>query len=107
MLLPLVALLAGPALAQQVTTPATPYFPFAGIADPSKQCLDIFCYAPIKWSDNKEKVCRYRKESNCQPMSMEVCMDVPVTTCELVGYTECTMNNNTQPLRDDKVTRRY
>ena len=107
MLLPLLALLAGPALAQQVTTPATPFFPFEGIADPSKQCLDIFCYAPIQWSDNKREVCRYRKEKNCQARSEEVCIDVPVTVCELVGYTECTTNDNPQPLRDDKVTRCY
>ena len=49
----LVALLASRALAQSVPTPATPFFPFEGIDDPSKQCLDIFCYEPIQWSDGK------------------------------------------------------
>lgn len=34
---------------------------------------------------------------------MEVCDNVPITECELVGYTECTTSEATQPLRDDKV----
>jgi hypothetical protein len=123
MLLQLLALLAGLALAKKgVTTPATPFqgihspsnalafeesFPFQGIANPSKQCLDIFCYSPLQWHDNQEEVCRFKKEKTCRKRSKEICIDVPVTTCELVGFTECTTNEDPQPLRDDKVIRHY
>ena len=38
-------------------------FPFSvivhqGIKDPAKQCLDILCFDPTTWVDNKEEVCR-------------------------------------------------
>ena len=49
----LLLLVAPVALAQRATTPATPFFPFDGIDDPNKQCVDISCFEPIKWSDDK------------------------------------------------------
>ena len=82
-MLQLLLLLFPLALSQRATTPATPFFPFEGIDDPSKQCLDIFCYEPITWSDDKKEVCRFKKERACTPRSEEVCIDVPVTTCEV------------------------
>ena len=33
----------------------------------------------------------------------QVCMEVPETECELVGYTECDSTKNSMPARDDKV----
>lgn len=33
----------------------------------------------------------------------QVCMEVPETECELVGYTECDSNKDSMPARDDKV----
>ena len=34
----------------------------------------------------------------------QVCMEVPETECELVGYTECDSTKDSMPARDDKVT---
>ena len=33
----------------------------------------------------------------------QVCMEVPETECELVGYTECDSTKDSMPARDDKV----
>ena len=33
----------------------------------------------------------------------QVCMEVPETECELVGYTECDSDKTSMPARDDKV----
>merc|ERR1712059_134396 len=95
------------ATCQSLTTPATSDFPFDDIKDPSKQCVDIYCYAPIEWSDNKREVCRYRKEKTCKPVSVEKCIFVPVTTCDIFGYTECEDIPNPQLMRDDKVVGEY
>ena len=34
---------------------------------------------------------------------VQVCMEVPETECELVGYTECDSDKTSMPARDDKV----
>jgi len=99
----LLLLLVPSVLSQGVTTPASPTFPFEDIEDPNAQCVDILCYEPITWSDDKKEVCRFRKEKTCKPVTKEVCMEVPETECELVGYTECDSTKNSMPARDDKV----
>jgi len=67
------------------------------------KCIDIMCFKKIAWSDQKEEVCRYRKDRSCAKRSKEVCTSVPKTECELVGYTECTTSKDPKSLRDDKV----
>ena len=52
--------------------PASDSFPFEDIKDPNAQCIDIKCYEPIKWSDNKKEVCRSSKERHCKPVHREV-----------------------------------
>ena len=36
-------------------------------------------------------------------LANQVCMEVPETECELVGYTECDSTKDSMPARDDKV----
>ena len=69
-------------LSQGVTTPASPTFPFEDIEDPNAQCVDILCYEPIMWSDDKKEVCRFRKEKTCKPVSKEV-LDKNLTYLEI------------------------
>ena len=45
---------------------------FEDIEDPNAQCVDILCYEPIMWSDDKKEVCRFRKEKTCKPVTKEV-----------------------------------
>jgi len=83
-------------------TPASPRSSH-DIKDPSTHCIDISCYKPIVWSNNKEKVCRFRKEKIVTEKCEEVCVDVPEYKCELVDYTKCDWDKNLVPVRDDKV----
>ena len=40
-------------------------------------------------------------------LNIQVCMEVPETECELVGYTECDSTKNSMPARDDKMSLKY
>jgi len=88
---------------QQATTPANKFFPFEGINDPAKQCLDILCYDPVTWVGGKEEVCRHRKRKTCEEKTQEVCTEVPVAECEVTGVTDCKNSLTEKPLNDDKV----
>ena len=79
----LLLLLLPSVLSQGVTTPASPTFPFEDIDDPNAQCVDILCYEPIMWSDDKKEVCRFRKEKTCKPVSKEV-LDKNLTYLEIL-----------------------
>ena len=79
----LLLLLLPSVLSQGVTTPASPTFPFEDIEDPNAQCVDILCYEPIMWSDDKKEVCRFRKEKTCKPVSKEV-LDKNLTYLEIL-----------------------
>lgn len=92
-----------PLASSQVTVPSTPDFPFEGIEDPSKQCVDINCFGPVEWLDNQLEVCIDRKVKTCKPMTEKPCIDIPVTTCEVVGYTMCDKQSTTRTVRDDEV----
>ena len=56
---------------------------FEDIEDPNAQCVDILCYEPIMWSDDKKEVCRFRKEKTCKPVSKEV-LDKNLTDIEIL-----------------------
>jgi len=88
-------------------TPASPASSFKGIKDPSTKCIDISCYKPIVWSNNKEDVCRFRKEKIVTEKCEEVCVEVPETKCELVEHIKCDWDKNLVPVRDDKVVGEY
>jgi len=89
------------------SAPASDSFPFEDIKDPNAQCVDIKCFEPIKWNDNKKEVCRSTKARTCKPVQTEVCIDVPETECEIVGYTECSSDTYNEPSRDDRVVGEY
>ena len=36
-------------------------------------------------------------------LEYQVCIDVPETECEIVGYTECSSDTYNEPSRDDRV----
>ena len=42
--------------------------------DPTK-CIDIPCYKPIVWSNNKEEVCRFRKDKKPPIEKIEEVLD--------------------------------
>ena len=65
-----------------VTTSASPTSSFEGIEDPSTQCIDIPCYKPIEWSNDKEEVCRFKKEKTCKEKRETVLNNILMTDFE-------------------------
>jgi len=95
------------ASSQVATTPATLDSPFENVEDACKQCIDIPCYAPVDWRENKLEVCRYKKNWICKKEIGQVCRDVPVETCKVVGYAKCEHAATEIQVRDDEVASEY
>ena len=53
----------------------------ATLAAAQQGCVDLSKFGKVDWSEEKVDFCERRSE--------EVCVPVPVTTCELHSYTEC------------------
>ena len=49
--------------------------------DPTK-CIDIPCYKPIEWSNDKEEVCRFKKDKKCIERREEVLDNILMTNIE-------------------------
>ena len=62
-------------------TPASPTSSH-DIKDPSTQCIDIPCYKPIEWSNDKEEVCRFKKDKKCIEKSETVLNNILMTDFE-------------------------
>ena len=68
-------------------------------------CIDISFWGPVQWTSTDQEFCTYTCQKNCEPMSKSVCAEVPVTSCELVGYTDCVNTPHTQTVRKDEITK--
>ena len=62
----------------------------ATLAAAQQGCVDLSKFDEVDWSEEKVDFCIYQSiEKSCERRSEEVCVPVPVTTCELHSYTEC------------------
>ena len=52
--------------------------------DPIEYCVDHHCYKPLTWIDNKEQVCRSKKEKKCTPKSETVLDNILITYLETI-----------------------
>ena len=68
-----------------------------------ENCVDISRYGPVQYNESLTEVCSYKLNTNCVKKSEEVCVTVPITKCEIVGYTECDNIPSTQIVRDDSL----
>merc|ERR1712080_80734 len=106
-MLPLLSLLPLAASDLTATVPKAKDFPFKGVKDPCKQCLDITCYDSVDWKENKLEVCRYKKKWNCVKRKEEVCRNIPKEECQVVGYVQCKNEASDITVRDDEVVSEY
>ena len=62
----------------------------ASLVAAQQGCVDLSKFDKVDWSEEKVDFCIYQSiEKTCEVKSEEVCVPVPVTTCELHSYTEC------------------
>ena len=55
-------------------------------------CVDISSYDVVKWVEEDAEECATPWVKKCDQKSENVCADVVETVCEVVPYTECTMD---------------
>jgi len=62
----------------------------ASLVTAQQGCVALGKFGKVDWSEEKVDFCIYQSiEKTCEVKSEEVCVPVPVTTCELHSYTEC------------------
>ena len=66
-------------------------------------CIDISVWGPVLWSTENLEFCSYTCNKACETKSKSVCVAVPLTTCKLVDYTDCTNTPTSQTARKDSI----
>merc|ERR1712242_100146 len=66
-------------------------------------CVDVSIFGPVEFEEENTEVCSYRLNTTCTKKSTEICMDVPVTNCEVFAYTDCDTQETTEEVRDDSI----
>jgi len=69
--------------------------------DKNDDCVEIHQWLPWEWIKAPEEVCSYWCGKICETKTDEVCIQVPITKCELVGYAECTDHKEILQMRND------
>ena len=68
-----------------------------------KNCVDISRYGEITFNDSTVELCNYKFKTECVKRSENVCRDVPVHDCMIMGFPECEDHENTVLARDDTL----
>ena len=67
-------------------------------------CVDISKYGEVIYNISNMDLCSYKVNKECSKQQREVCVSVPVTTCEVVGYPSCTNIPSTHKCSDDSTS---
>ena len=77
--------------------------PEAKIVEKGHNCVDISHFKDVEYNVTETTLCAFKQRTHCEPKRSEVCRDIPVTRCEIVGYTECVEHPHTHQVREDKL----
>ena len=66
-------------------------------------CVDMSHYLEVEYNVTQTTLCSFKQRTHCEKKTEEVCRDVPVTKCKIVGYTECEEFPETHKVRDDMI----
>ena len=69
----------------------------------SSGCVDISMYGPVGYNKNVSNLCNYKMTTNCKTSTQEVCEDIIITDCKIVGYTECHETETEDEVSNDIV----
>merc|ERR1712029_978067 len=56
-------------------------------AENHDNCVDISYYDDVEYNSTITKMCGYKKNTLCVPRQTQVCRDIPITECRIVGFT--------------------
>merc|ERR1712029_197386 len=54
-------------------------------AENHDNCVDISYYDDVEYNNTITKMCGYKKNTHCVPRQTQVCRDIPITECRIVG----------------------
>ena len=77
--------------------------PEAGKIEKGDNCVDMSHYLDVEYNVTETTLCAFKQRTHCETQSSEVCRDIPVTSCRVVGFTECEETQETHRVRDDKL----
>ena len=66
-------------------------------------CVDISYYDQVQYNESLIELCSYHVKSSCVKRKQQICQDVPVHSCKIVGYTDCQEIPTVEAVDDDKV----
>ena len=71
--------------------------------DSTDNCIDISRYGEMEFNETIAELCSYKFQTTCIKRSQEVCQDVPVHECEVIGFPDCEDQEIIEPVRDDTL----
>jgi hypothetical protein len=71
-----------------------------------KNCVDISRYSEILYNTSTVDICSYSVERRCNKVTKPACTTVPVTTCVVKAYPDCTNLPSTQIYHNDRLEQR-
>jgi len=69
--------------------------------DLNEGCVEIHQWLQWDFIKFSEEACSYWCGKICETITEEVCIQVPITNCELVGYAKCTDQKEVLQMRND------
>ena len=57
-------------------------------AESHDNCVDISYYDAVEYNVTTTQMCGYKKNTHCVPRKTQVCRNIPITECRIVGFTE-------------------
>ena len=64
-------------------------------------CVKIQKWSQVEYKEELKDVCSYKCDKECHTVTEDVCINVPVEKCELVGYPNCQETKTIKDVRDD------
>ena len=53
------------------------------------ECVDVSRFGPVQYEETDFELCDFKKTTHCKKHSKEICHDVQIQKCKLVGYADC------------------
>ena len=76
---------------------------FRNNGKPEENCVDMSHFSDVEYNVTETELCCFKQRSYCETRRSEVCRDIPVTRCKVVGFTECKEVQEKHQVRDDKL----
>ena len=67
------------------------------------ECVDVSRFGPVQYEETDFELCDFKKTTHCKKHSKEICHDVQIQKCKLVGYADCKDLEKLETFNDDEM----